>query len=343
MNAGGHMPILKKWKAPTMTRAKTLALFLGALLACAPLARAGAAQATRSSATPQDSIQREIAQVQRRAQQGPLPAIPMPLNAQMVTFAFDKDYDYPILTRPWTMVHVEFARGETILGIYLSDNTGRWEKKVAKSGHDFFIMPKLKDLLNAGVINTTLRTYHFTITSSTDGPYYKRVAWSDDSDSIEVDLAAAGGPAPGSIVAGQASAGLGGNRRMTTSRQSSNPSPEFGTGDSVDLSRANFDYRIQGDAPFKPQMVFDDGKFTWIQIPPDVQEIPAVFALAADGTAELVNFTTRRNYFVVQRLFPDGALLKLGKQEVKIFNRRGKACGFFGCRASVKNFQTADH
>lgn len=337
------MPISKNWKAPAMARARILPLFLGALSACAPLAHAaGATQATRSSETPQDSIQREIAQVQRRAQKGPLPAIPMPLNAQMVTFAFDKDYDYPILTRPWTMVHVEFARDEIIQGIYLSDNTGRWEKKVAKSGHDFFIMPKIKDLLNTGVINTTLRTYHFTITSSTDGPYYKRVAWTDDSDSIEVDLAAAGGPAPDTVIAGQA----GGNRRMTTSQAASqhgsNPQPEFGTGDSVDLSRANFDYSIKGDAPFKPQMVFDDGKFTWIQIPPGVQEIPAVFALAADGTAELVNFTTRRNYFVVQRLFPDGALLKLGKQEVKIFNRQGKACGFFGCNASVRNFQTGD-
>lgn len=326
-----------------MNRANILPLLLGALFACAPLAQAGPAQAVRDNAAPQDSIQREIAQVQRRAQQGPLPAIPMPLNAQMVTFAFDKDYDYPILTRPWTMVHVEFARDEIIQGIYLSDNTGRWEKKVAKSGHDFFIMPKVKDLLNTGVINTTLRTYHFTITSSTHGPYYKRVAWTDDSDSIEVDMAVVGGPASDSIIVGQAGAGLGGNRRMTTHRHSSNPPPDFDTGDSVDLSQANFDYSIKGDAPFKPQMVFDDGKFTWIQIPPGVQEIPAVFALAADGTAELVNFTTRRNYFVVQRLFPDGALLKLGKQEVKIFNRRGKACGFFGCRASVKNFQTVDH
>lgn len=97
-------------------------------------------------------------------------------------------------------------------------------------------------------------------------------------------------------------------------------------------------------APFKPAMVFDDGKFTWIQLPSDVQEIPAIFALGADGTAELVNFTVRRNYFVVQRLFPDGALLKLRKDEVRVFNRRGKACGLFGCGVSgVKNLNNASY
>lgn len=283
---------------------------------------------------PINSITREIAAVQKRAKEGPLPAVPMPLNAQMVTFTFDNDYDYPILTRPWTMVHLEFGRDEIIQGLYLSDNTGRWEKKVAKEGRNFFIMPKADNLLNSGVITTNLRTYHFTITSSMDGPYYKRVAWTSDTSSIEVDLQNAGGPSPVLLQVG--------DKRRVNSNHTPARTPDFGTGDSVDMARANFDYTIKGNAPFKPDMVFDDGKFTWIQIPAGTQEIPAVFALAADGTAELVNFTTRRNYFVVQRLFPDGALLKLGKQEVKIYNRRGKSCGFFGCSTSVKNFQRLD-
>lgn len=101
------------------------------------------------------------------------------------------------------------------------------------------------------------------------------------------------------------------------------------------------------DTPQPPVQTANDPAFdahTWIQLPADVQEIPAIFALGADGTAELVNFTVRRNYFVVQRLFPDGALLKLRKDEVRIFNRRGKACGLFGCGVSgVKNLNSATY
>lgn len=298
----------------------------------------------------ESDVRTEVAQAQKRASTGPNAAVPMPLDARLVTFNFDRDYDYPVLMRPFTMVHLEFAPGESIKGYYSSDmSASRWTFKAARTKRDLFVMSKGDNLLNTATIITNLRTYQVTFVSASKGSYYKRVNWAGDTDQ---DSAAAGldtfggnGPAP------RGSNGpLGGTewdapashppRSAAPARfdQSGRPA------DIVDISNANFDYRIDGSAPFKPAMVFDDGKFTWIQLPANVQEIPAIFALGADGTAELVNFTVRRNYFVVQRLFPDGALLKLRKDEVRIFNRRGKACGLFGCGVSgVKNLNNATY
>ncbi len=82
--------------------------------------------------------------------------------------------------------------------------------------------------------------------------------------------------------------------------------------------RLRFSYAIEGDAPFRPQMVFDDGKFTWIRLAPNVQELPALFVLSGEEV-ELVNYTQRGDYLLINRLVP-GLLLKLGKAEVKVRN-----------------------
>ena len=301
-------------------------------------------------AAQESDVRAEVALAQKRANAGPNAAVPMPLDARLVTFNFDRDYDYPVLMRPFTMVHLEFAPGETLKGYYASDTSAsRWTFKPARTKRDLFVMSKGDNLLNTATIITNLRTYQVTFVSASKGSYYKRVNWTGDADQ---DLASAGldtfggNSAMPSMQNGPMAAseweapGPAARRPAPSGRSDHDARPA----DIVDISKANFDYRIDGVAPFKPAMVFDDGKFTWIQLPSDVQEIPAIFALGADGTAELVNFTVRRNYFVVQRLFPDGALLKLRKDEVRVFNRRGKACGLFGCGVSgVKNLNNATY
>jgi len=63
-------------------------------------------------------------------------------------------------------------------------------------------------------------------------------------------------------------------------------------------------------------MVFDDGRFTWIRIGADIQELPALFVTSEQG-AELANYVVKGEYLVVQRLVPS-AMLKLGTAEVRI-------------------------
>ncbi|MBU1665022.1 MAG: TrbG/VirB9 family P-type conjugative transfer protein, partial [Gammaproteobacteria bacterium] len=59
---------------------------------------------------------------------------------------------------------------------------------------------------------------------------------------------------------------------------------------SVDLARSSFDYKIEGEAEFRPSAVFDDGRFTWFKLPKGAQVSPALFALDAKGETEIASY-----------------------------------------------------
>lgn len=79
----------------------------------------------------------------------------------------------------------------------------------------------------------------------------------------------------------------------------------------------NRHYTIKGQAEFRPHAVFDDGRFTWIDMG-QPQVLPALFMVGPDGP-QLVNYLLHTHYFVVQRLMPR-FLLKLGGTEVSVTN-----------------------
>ena len=96
----------------------------------------------------------------------------------------------------------------------------------------------------------------------------------------------------------------------------------------IDPQKLRFTYELSGDAPFKPTSVFDDGKFTWIRMPADLVELPALFAASEDQELAIVNYIIKGEYMLAQRLMDTG-VLRLGKQEVR-FTRKKPSRGFFG-------------
>jgi type IV secretion system protein VirB9 len=88
---------------------------------------------------------------------------------------------------------------------------------------------------------------------------------------------------------------------------------------SIDPESLRFGYEITGDAPFRPRLVFDDGRFTYFKMPEKLQELPALFAVIEDKDYSLVNFEVKGDYLVAQRLLTT-AVLKLGKAEVRVVN-----------------------
>ena len=92
----------------------------------------------------------------------------------------------------------------------------------------------------------------------------------------------------------------------------------------IDIKNINFDYKIKGDAKWKPAIVFDDGQKTYIKFPDGVRawEIPPLFILAkpeSERSAQIVNYRYKNRYYIVDRLFL-GAVLKMGeKEQDKVF------------------------
>jgi type IV secretion system protein VirB9 len=84
------------------------------------------------------------------------------------------------------------------------------------------------------------------------------------------------------------------------------------------LENLNFNYTIQGgDSNMRPVRVVDDGKKTYIQMPPEAahRELPILAVLEPDGKAGLVNYRVKADMYIVDRLFDRGALiLGVGKK-----------------------------
>ena len=81
----------------------------------------------------------------------------------------------------------------------------------------------------------------------------------------------------------------------------------------VNIEQLRFRYRIEGDAPWKPRQVFDDGAKVYIQFPSGLaqSEAPPLFVIGPDGKPALVNYRVRGTTYIVDRLFA-AAELRLG-------------------------------
>lgn len=83
---------------------------------------------------------------------------------------------------------------------------------------------------------------------------------------------------------------------------------------------AGYRIRPRGRAPrWTPTAVFNDGIRTFITFAPGVwtDEVPALFVIAPDGEAQLVNYRQEGGLFVVDRVF-DQAELRLGADRPKV-------------------------
>jgi type IV secretion system protein VirB9 len=66
----------------------------------------------------------------------------------------------------------------------------------------------------------------------------------------------------------------------------------------------NFNYTVQGSDTISPIRIFDDGQFTYFEFRDKNADIPGFFYVDAAGNEELVNFRTRGNFIVVERVSP---------------------------------------
>lgn len=288
-----------------------------------------------------------------------------PFDPRLVVFPYTPDYIYPIKTKRGEFTHIELAEGEQFVDLALPEKI-LWTAVVSQATlRDIYVKPTIPNNSAGATLVTSLRRYELSFSVGDDddgGVWYQRVSW-ESGDRFTPNSggrsftwrgagdASFGEPSPaltpppgrtvspsGNQVAGSA---VGGGRGMgfdaPASIQRERESAPACTQMPVQVDRLNFNYDIEGDAPFKPSMVFDDGRFTYFKFP-RVQDMPMLFALnPTTGDAEIEGIVPCKNHYLVQALLPGGALLKLGKAEVKIVNKDAQGCGIFrslfgGCK-----------
>ena len=297
---------------PNVNRVLTLALVLGGSLA-SPLRAQGAAAPGRellgvpvaSAKTPLELAVEEFKATGRAR------TLPPARPGDFTAFPFGHARPYLRCTA-LKLCQVELQPGETLTDDPLAGDRERWDVDRTVSGGRAVVLvkPKECDVSTNLIISTDRRRY-------------------------VVDLEAP--PCRGTNPRGEYMAGI----RFWYPDEALNPGREPGALDGmmVDLRNVNTDYRWQrsGRIAWTPARIFDDRKRTYIQFTPEARngEMPVLYAVADDGTRELVNSVPRPDsagdYLIADRVLKRGVLvLREGKREREldlvnmVLHRRGR-------------------
>jgi type IV secretion system protein VirB9 len=208
------------------------------------------------------------------------------INAIQV-YPYTKGALYQLYAAVNQVTDVALEAGEKLVSVSAGD-TVRWVVGDTTSGEGkdaqvhILVKPVGADLETNLVITTDRRTYHLEMRSS-DKTYMASVSWTYPAAEL-VSL-----------------------RRQRDEAAASLASIADG---GVNIDHLRFRYRIEGDAPWKPQQVFDDGAKVYIQFPSGLaqSEAPPLFVIGPDGKSALVNYRVRGTTYIVDRLFATAEL-----------------------------------
>ena len=233
----------------------------------------------------------------------PFGPIPSPHDSRNVSFVYDPGKIYTLLAQAGQLLHVELAADEKIVTIQMSD-TVRWTasrvENPAIAPRIFFKPTQVGIATSASVVTTAGRRYELLLESVPEGSYrYPRVSWTYPEVVAREELA----------KAAQLEADAQERHRL----ESLEVSPP------LSLDSLHWDYEVEGNAAFRPEAVFDDGRFLYLRLSSTAQEWPAVF-LVEGKNALVVDFVRHGSFLVIQRLAAN-LLLKLDEREVRIRRR----------------------
>jgi type IV secretion system protein VirB9 len=228
-------------------------------------------------------------------------------GAEISTLPWSPTRVFTIAIRPGMFTTINFPRDEAIQQFAVSD-PGAVQLQVNATTNTAMVKLTRGQAVTATAVSTK-RTYFLRfVPALNNGPWNQGVFW--DFGDPKATSAPFGDFTPSS--AGMA----GGVANIPPALAATGPG--VGVSPTADGGEPNFDYAITGDAPFRPVAVWDNGRFTWIQFPRAMAELPAVFAVSKNGLS-IVNYTVNANgtQILVNRLMPE-FLLKLGEEEVRV-------------------------
>ena len=211
------------------------------------------------------------------------------INAIQV-YPFSEGALYQLYAAVNQVTDIALERGEKLLSVSAGD-TVRWVVGDTTSGEaanaivHILVKPVSSELDTNLVITTDRRTYHLELHSTT-ATYMASLSWTY--------------PATELIARKQ--------ERAEAERWAAAV-----TDTGVSIERLRFRYRLEGEAPWKPRQVFDDGSKVYILFPSGLAqgEAPPLFIVGPDGRGALVNYRVHGSTYIVDRLFA-AAELRLG-------------------------------
>ncbi|WP_374273855.1 TrbG/VirB9 family P-type conjugative transfer protein [Brevundimonas sp.] len=207
---------------------------------------------------------------------------------------------YPVRTAPLRVTTLTLGAGETLVSKAAGD-TVRWQIGETTSGAGgtvrahVLIKPLESGLETNLVLTTSGRVYLVDLSSGGVDDFDAAVAW--DVDAL--------------------------NPRPVPTFHQPIPMPDPVVRPEGPIN-ARYSIEPRGRrARWTPTAVFDDGRRTFVAFDPEVRldEAPALFVIAPDGEAQMVNYRQAGGVFIVDRLF-DRAELRLGDRGQQVVRLR---------------------
>jgi type IV secretion system protein VirB9 len=215
---------------------------------------------------------------------------PIKVDHRVRTILYQEDQVYKYTGHYRYQTSIEFAPDEEIATISMGDSTG-WLLNPLENR--LFLKPIDRDATTNMTIITNKRVYLFELHArETDDinddnlMFIMRFVYPDDQQNVGV-----------------------------TGFLDSVPVPDLET----EADQYNFEYTIAGTDEIAPIRIFDDGEFTYFEFRDKNAEIPAFYWVDSRGDEAIVNFRTRGDYIVVERV-ASRFTLRHGRDIVCVFN-----------------------
>ena len=212
------------------------------------------------------------------------------INAQgdsTMVFSYSPSQLYKIYCKLNYLTDIVLKEGEQITYVGGGD-TGKWmlDASTVEGTPHIYLKPIAKGAKTNIIINTTHHTYQVLCS---EGDWYNPIIkWSYGSENIMKSIAS--------------------QKALDRTVSGVVQSPE----------NLSFDYRIRGDASWKPEHVFDNGRKTYIRFSKSFKKLPVLFVKEkGHKEAMLVNYHVKANTLVVERTFYE-AELRMDGEKVRI-------------------------
>ncbi|MEQ1789820.1 MAG: P-type conjugative transfer protein VirB9 [Rickettsiales bacterium] len=214
----------------------------------------------------------------------------LPIDHRVHSIPYQPDEVFKYIGHYGYQASIEFALGEEIKTISMGDSTA-WV--LNPSGNRLFLKPVEQDATTNMTLITDRRTYLFELHGRE----------TDDIDDPEMVFVTR-------FVYPDADTGSLGGYLDTV------PNPDENTS-----GKYNTNYTISGSDEVAPLRIFDDGEFTYFQFEDINAELPAFYWVDAEGNESIINYRTRGNYIVVERV-SNKFTLRHGNEIVCVFNEK---------------------
>jgi type IV secretion system protein VirB9 len=218
-------------------------------------------------------------------------AKPILIDHRVRTVMYQPDEVYKFTGHYRYQSSIEFGDGEEIKTISMGDSTS-W--MLNPSGNRLFLKPIEQDATTNMTLITNKRLYLFELHAretddidDKDMTFIMRFMYPDSAGSSDV----------------------------VSSYLDSVPIPEL----DENPGKYNFNYTISGTDLIAPLRIFDDGQFTYFQFKNMNADVPAFFLVDERGEEALINYRTRGDYIVIERV-SQRFTLRHGKDIVCVFN-----------------------